>query len=163
MNPKVRDEPLDSPAKQAALGRELPLWARALLGLVPLTMGVLIIGALVGLVPTDDGAFFAPPWVIGALAAGLILFAGMMWMPGGSRAWMRAFLGLAVLLLVAVVCNWTAFAPGVRYWSETSIGPVGTSGEDPIGGRIVFGLAALVVDAILAFSLFESIRRRLGH
>ncbi len=142
---------------------ELSPWARAILGLVPLLMGLLILGALIGFVPTDGGFFFAPPWVIGALAAGLILFAGMMWTPGASPAWLRSALGLVMLLLVAIVCNWTAFAPGMRYWSETSIGPITTTGEDPIGGRIVFGLAALVVDAVFAYSLYESIRRRIGR
>jgi hypothetical protein len=62
------------------------------------------------------------------------------------------------LLLVAVVCNWTAFAPGIRYTSDVAIGPWTSGREDQVGGRIAFGAVAAGIDAILAIGLVASIR-----
>jgi hypothetical protein len=138
----------------------------ALFALVPFAMAMLIFGAQLGVIPADDGVFFAPPPVITALWLGLLLFSFVVAIPRQAPAWLRTLMGLALMLLVGVVCNWTAFAPGVRYTSTTSIGPFSSSGEDPIGGRIVFGLAALVVDAILIGSLAYWARwawRRIRH
>ncbi len=138
-----------------------PLWIRILFGVVPALMGVLILGALAGIVPTDGGAFMAPAGVLVALGVGLILFAVLLWIPRSAPSALRTALGLLLLLLVVAVCNWTAFAPGVRYTSETTIGAWTTSGEDPVGGRIAFGVVALVIDAVLAYGIFEAIRRAL--
>jgi hypothetical protein len=138
-----------------------PVWIRTVFGVGAALMGLLILGALAGLVPTDGGAFLAPKGILAALGAGLVLFAVMLWVPRSAPAALRTALGLLLFLLVAGVCNWTAFAPGVRYTSETTIGGWTTSGEDPVGGRIVFGAAALAIDAVLAFGIFEAIRRAL--
>jgi len=136
-------------------------WTRALFGLVPILMGLVILGALAGVVPTDGGTFNAPAWVILALGAGLMLFGLMLWTPSSAPKLVRSGMALLVMLLVATVCNWTAFAPGVRYTSDLTIGGWTTSGEDPVGGRIVFGLVALAIDGVLVFGLFEAVRRRL--
>jgi len=134
-------------------------WIRALFGLVPILMGVVILGALAGIVPTEGRTFFAPPWVIIALGAGLILFGLGLWIPQSVPAIVKQGVFLVIFLMVAVVCNWTAFAPGIRYTSEVRIGGWTTSGEDPIGGRIVFGLVALAIDGVLAYGILEAIRR----
>ncbi len=136
-----------------------PVWIRILFGIGSALMGALILGALAGVVPTDGGAFAAPAGVILALGTGLILFAVMLWIPRSTPSAVRTLLGVLLFLLVAGVCNWTAFAPGVRYTSQTTIGSWTTSGEDPVGGRIVFGLVALAIDAVLAYGIFEAIRR----
>jgi hypothetical protein len=138
-----------------------PLWIRILFGVVAALMGLLILGALAGLVPTDGGEFLAPTGILASLGAGLILFAVMLWVPRSAPAALRTGLGLLLFLLVAGVCNWTAFAPGVRYTSETTIGGWTRSGEDPVGGRIAFGIVALVIDAVLAYGIIEAIRRAL--
>jgi hypothetical protein len=118
-------------------------------GLVCFLLGSIIIGAQIGIVPTERGAFFAPPLVISSLGVGLILLAIVSWIPVRAPAFIRGFLGLVTLLLVAVVCNWSAFAPAVRYASNYQIGPFFGGGEDQVGGRIVFGLVAVVIDAVI--------------
>ena len=138
-----------------------PVWIRILFGLGSALMGALILGALAGLVPTDGGAFAAPAGVILALGAGLILFAIMLCIPRSTPRALRTLLGVLLFVLVAGVCNWTAFASGVRYTSQTTIGSWITTGEDPVGGRIVFGLVALAIDAVLAYGIFDAIRRAL--
>jgi hypothetical protein len=140
------------------MAEDQPTWVRLLFSLVPLLMGLVILGAWFGVVPTDGGSFHAPPSVILSLAAGLILFAAAIWIPSGAPKALRLGLPAILLLLVAVVCNWTAFATGIRYTSEMTLGGWTTTGEDQVGGRIAFGLAALAVDAILVTGLFTTLR-----
>jgi hypothetical protein len=63
---------------------------------------------------------------------------------------------------LALVCNWTAFAPEVSYSSSTTIGPIQIRGGDQIGGRIVFGAAAIIVDILLISVIIGWIRPRKG-
>jgi hypothetical protein len=135
-----------------------PIWARILFSLIPLLMGALILGAWFGLVPTDGGRFHAPAAVIVSLGGGLILFAVAVWIPHTAPKALRIGLPAILLLLVAVVCNWTAFAPGIRYTSQVTIGPWSSSGEDQVGGRIAFGLVAVAIDVILAIGILASLR-----
>jgi len=136
-----------------------PIWIRILFSLVPLLMGLVILGAWFGFIPTDGGSFHAPPAVIFALAGGLILFAFLVWIPSEAPRAVRLVLPTILLLSVAVVCNWTAFAPGITYTSEVTIGPWSSSGEDQVGGRIAFGVVAVVIDAIVVVGVFETVRR----
>jgi hypothetical protein len=135
-----------------------PVWVRLAFSLVPLLMGLLILGAWFGIVPTDGGSFNAPPAVIFSLAGGLILFAFLVWIPSEAPKTLRVGLPAFLLLAVAVVCNWTAFAPGLHYTSEMAIGPWSSSGEDQVGGRIAFGLAALAVDALVVTGILTALR-----
>jgi hypothetical protein len=122
-------------------------------------LGVVILGSQAGVIPTAEGAFFAPPSVITALAIGLIILALAIGIPARSPAFLRGLLGFLALAMFAVVCNWSAFAPNVRYSTNFQIGPFSGSGEDPIGGRIVFGIVALAIDGLLLSWLVWTIRR----
>jgi hypothetical protein len=135
-----------------------PIWAGIIFSLVPLVMGLVILGAWFGIVSTDGGSFRAPGAVIISLAVGLILFAAAVWIPGTPPKALRLGVTAILLLLVAVVCNWTAFAPGIRHTSDVMIGPRTSSGEDQVGGRIAFAAVAVGIDAILAIGLLASIR-----
>ena len=132
---------------------DTPRWIPMFFGLAAIGMGVLILGALWGWVPTDGGQFLAPTPVILSLGLGLILFGVLLAIPVHLAGFIRGALFLLVMILAAVVCNWTAFAPEVLYTSTTTLGSSTTTAEDPIGGRIVFTIAALVVDGILIASL----------
>jgi len=137
---------------------EPPRWIPVLFGGSAFLMGVLILGAFLGVVPTDGGRFFAPPAVIIALGSGLVLFAALLWIPPKTPALVKSGLVLLALALTAIVCNWTAFAPEVVYSSSTSIGPFAFLGSDQLGGRIVFGLAALIVDGVILAVLVGWVR-----
>jgi hypothetical protein len=137
---------------------EPPRWIPLLFGAVAFLMGSLILGAYFGIVPTDGGRFTAPPAVILGIGLGLLAGAAIFWLPRTAPAVVRSGLLVLALGLLAVVCNWTAFAPEVIYSSSVSIGPVSFSGSDQVGGRIVFGLAALLVDAAIVATMAGWIR-----
>jgi hypothetical protein len=138
---------------------DAPKWIPVLFGSVMLLMGLLILGALFGIIPTEEGGqFLAPPLVIASLGLGLVLGGILIWVPYRTPPMVRSILFLVALALVAVVCNWTAFAPNVAYYSSTSIGPVSITEEGGIGGRIAFGIAALVVDIVFISVLVSVLR-----
>lgn len=138
-----------------------PPVVRALFGGAALLMGALILGAAAGLVPADPAGWLAPMAVVYALGAGLWLFAAMLWLPRGAPMRLRSALAAALLLLVAVVCNWSAFAPDVQYTVTTESGGREEARPAPVGGRIVFGAAALTVNALLLGGLAAPLARRL--
>lgn len=138
---------------------ETPAWIPILFGSVMIGMGGMILGAYLGIVPVDEGGrFLAPPAVILSLGSGLVLGGLLLWIPRSIPIRLRSLLFLAALALAAVVCNWTAFAPGMAYTSTTSIGLFRISGESNLGGRIAFGVAALIVDAFFLSELAGWVR-----
>jgi len=139
-----------------------PWWIPLLFGFAMIFMGVLIVCLLIGVFPVSRGSESAPSWVLASIASVLILGGILMIIPQSTPAFIRAILGFGTLVLAAIVCNWTAFAPGVHYTSEVSLGAVSVSGEDQIGGRIVFGLVALAVDALFIWEIVYEVRKRFG-
>lgn len=137
-----------------------PKWVPVFLGFFTFGMGTLILGTVLGLLPTEEGAYFASKFIVAAIGFGLILSAILFWIPMTAPSLIKSALFFLVLFLVAIVCNWSAFAPNVHYWSNTSIGPISMGGEDQIGGRIVFGIVALIIDAFLVDALIAQIRKR---
>lgn len=128
-------------------------------GVICFLMGIIVLGAQFGFVPADEGAFFAPPPVIIAIVIGLLLLALVIWIPQEAPVFLRAGMGLVLVLMLAVVCNWSAFAPNVRYTSNLVLGPISSSSEDLVGGRIVFGIAALAIDLLLLGSIFWVVKK----
>jgi hypothetical protein len=137
-----------------------PKWIPLLFGSAMILMAAIILGAFVGIIPTEGGQFLAPPIVIVSL--GLCLLAGglAMYIPQKAPVIFRSGLLIIALVSLAMVCNWTAFAPGVIYSSSVSIGSLQVSGEDQIGGRFVFGLAAIIVDLFMVFTIVGWTRNR---
>jgi hypothetical protein len=126
-----------------------PAWIPYLFGSVIILMAALILGAVIGIVPTEGGQFLAPPIVV--ISIGVCLLSGglAMWIPQQTPALIKSVLLIISLATLALVCNWTAFAPGVVYHSSTSIGFFEFSGESQFGSRIAFGLAAILVDIFI--------------
>jgi hypothetical protein len=134
-----------------------PRWIPILFGSVMILMALIIFGALYGFIPAE-GEFTAPKFII--LSISICLFAaGLAFLiPERAPAILRTALGIIAFATLAAVCNWTAFAPGVTYTSSSSIGPFQFEGEDPIGGRIVFGLAAIAVDIFILAAIIGWLR-----
>jgi len=126
-----------------------PKWIPFLYGSIMILMGTLILGALWGYVPIDGGSFTAPSWVIISLGICLLSAGAAFWLPGKSPSLVKSALLIITLVALALVCNWTAFAPGVEYQSSAILGMIEITGKDQIGGRIVFGLAAVTIDLII--------------
>jgi hypothetical protein len=140
-----------------------PRWIPILFGSVMIFMATIILGALIGIVPAD-GVFLAPPIIIAGIVIGLFFGGIALWIPSKTPSIIKSGIFLIALFSLATVCNWTAFAPEVTYTSSTSIGLLQISGDDQIGGRVVFGAAAIVIDLILLSVVIGWIRpsRRKG-
>lgn len=144
---------------------DTPVWVPLMFGGVMFLMGAVILGALFGIVPIGDGQWLAPPLVILSLGGGLALGGVMMTLLSSLEGfpWLRSLLFLIVMGLVAVVCNWSAFAPDVVYDSSSSIsiGPLAYSSDGGSGGaRIVFGIAAVLVDGFMLYLIIAWIREK---
>jgi len=141
---------------------DTPVWVPLMFGGVMLLMGAVILEAMFGIVPAGDGQWLAPPLVILSLGGGLILGGVMLLLSAlEGLPWLRSLLFLAVMGLVAVVCNWSAFAPDVVYGTSSSIsfGPLGYSSDGGSGGaRIVFGIATVLVDGFILYLIIAWIR-----
>ena len=115
-----------------------PRWIPIFFGTVMILMAMIILGALIGLIPTE-GQFLAPPFIIASI--GICLFCGgiALWTPQKTPPLIKSGIFLIGVLSLATVCNWTAFAPQVTYSSSTTIGAFQSGGEDQVGGGLVFG------------------------
>lgn len=136
-----------------------PKWIPIFFGFITFASGALILATVFGLLPAEESAYLAPKFIVATIGLGLILSAILLWISVQAPAWIKSALFFLVLLLVAIVCNWSAFAPNVHYWSDMSIGPISIAGKDPIAGRIVFGIVALVIDAFLVDALIAQFRK----
>jgi hypothetical protein len=122
-------------------------------------IAVIIAGAYFDLIP-KEGEFNAPPLIILSLSLCLLTAGLVMFLPQKAPLILRGGLGSIAILALLTVCNWTAFAPGITFTSSTTIGPLEMSGEDPIGGRIVFGLVAIGLDVLVIGSTILWLRKR---
>jgi len=139
---------------------DTPRWIPVFFGSAMLLVGAFILGAQLGFVPTGDGQFLAPPVIIIALSLCLMLGGLLLWIPQRWPALIRATLFIVALAAMAIVCNWSAFAPGVVYNSSTSIGPLSFEGESRIGGRIAFVVVAIILDLFILDMLIGWARAR---
>jgi hypothetical protein len=116
-------------------------------------VGSLVLALAVGWIPAPPERFEAPRWVVGA--AGFLFLAGgfvPLAARSGPNSWASRCVGAAVLWPLALIFNWIAFGAGPRHfpggWSIGGLGISQGSGSDT-GGRIVFGIAAVVLDLIV--------------
>ena len=150
----------ESPKGQSApqLGRPVALVA----GLLCLVCGAAVFAVAIGALPATPGTLEAPRWVAGV--AGVLFMAGAL-LPlnaaCGLPRWLNQLAGLTVALGLAVLFNWVAFFPGERHFSTTFSVPgvQVSSGGGQILGRIMFGLGALLADAIVLHGLWRALRR----
>lgn len=156
----------------APVPRQIPLVLALLFGGAFTAAGALIFALLLGHIPTQPGSMQAPPAVIG-LAATVFFAAGLGMM---FFRFMPKFAGCCALVaLCAFVAtfNWIAFGPGERHFTKrtTVSGPVVTSSASSsreqaaseTEGRLVFGIFAGAMDALILFGLYKAWMHRAGH
>jgi hypothetical protein len=143
---------------QQPLNRPVALVA----GLLCFICGAAVFAMAIGALAVQPGTLAAPRWVAGC--AGVILMAGAF-IPlnaaFGLPDWLNQLIGLTVSLGLALVFNWVAFFPGERQFSSTLSVPgvsVSTAGGQ-LAGRVMFGLGALLADAIVLHALWWQLRR----
>jgi hypothetical protein len=150
------------PESSSEIARQKPTAAVAILmGLLTFTCGAVVLAAATGMLATQPGTLEAPRWVIGC--AGIVFMAGAL-VPlnaaFGFPNWLNQLAGLSIAAGLALVFNWVAFFPGERHFSSTLSlpGVQLSSGGGQIEGRIMFGLGALLADAIVLWGLWRLLR-----
>jgi hypothetical protein len=117
--------------------------------------GLAILAVACNWIPVDPATIHAPRWVV---AVGGVAFLAGGFVPMttrlGPNAWQSQLVGAVVVMALAAVFNWIAFGPGERQFTSTvSIGGslVRQHGANETSGRIVFGIAAVLIDLFLVF------------
>jgi hypothetical protein len=125
--------------------------------------GGAIVALSAGWIPSSPGAMHAPRWVLAA--AGIMFIAGgftPLAQLAGERSWLAWISAGAAMVCLALIFNWIAFGPGSRQFSGSmSVGPLSSSAlTDERSGRILFGVFALLLDAMLVAFAVRWIRSR---
>lgn len=134
------------------------------LAVLLLAMGAFVAGIGLGWVPSEPGSVHAPRWVVvvcGAMFAcgGIGVLANAL---GRGRV-VAPLLGAAVLLGLALVCHWAAFAEGERRFTATTyVGAleVERRAVDERTGRTAFAVAAVSLDLLLLLVAARAWRTR---
>lgn len=149
-----------------------PVLAGVLVGI----MGMLIVLVAANIIRVDPSTMHAPRWVVAA--AGLAFAVAGLWVAvarpdqgkdavGGRMTISGLLLGITIIALMAAVANWIAFGPGERRFGGGLSVPFVTisSRASEWSGRAVFGLGAVMLDALLLWSIVKGVKdlRRAGR
>lgn len=123
-------------------------------------MGLLVAGLLTGHVPAKPDALRVPAALLWLTA---ILFCsgglGLMlsrWLPKPAT-----FCGVIGFCCFVVIFNWIAFGPGEREFTRGKSGSVGAPVSES-EGRLVFGLFAGALDALIFYGIYRGLKHRNG-
>jgi hypothetical protein len=133
--------------------------------------GAFIFLTAIDVIHAPDENFNAPRWVIAAVGLAFALAGAMVIVKGLESGfgddpiykWISTGMILAFLVFFAAPFNWVAFGPGERSFSgSTSIGPIAVnqSGASDFGGRMAFGIGAILMDILIIYILFRLLRGR---
>ncbi|MEO8189879.1 MAG: hypothetical protein ABI682_06020 [Acidobacteriota bacterium] len=149
--------------------KEMSRNAAVALGVVVALTGITIL--IVAFTARAEG-FHAPRWVVGCAGAAFLFFGAWtaaLYATGydpkrpkekmPSPAVQFAVL-IPALIFFAAPFHWIAFGPGAREFSGSTSIPFLTirHGIPGLGGRIMFGFGALVIDAILVAAVVGLVR-----
>ena len=125
-----------------------------------LAFGGVALAAAFGYLPLAPSQAPIPTWFIGSIGLAFTSFGLFLVLDGiAALERLRGWLGLVFLVAFAAPFNWIAFGPGERHFrtssslgfGATAIGETATGSE--IGGRIAFGVFAVLLDLLLAAPL----------
>jgi hypothetical protein len=123
--------------------------------------GMLLVAAAAGMFPEGTFQLYAPPWVITACGLVAILMGIAVLQLVVDTPWLhRIQPGFAVVALLAAVADWVAFGAGERRFSSSIQLPF-WSGEwrsSELVGRSIFGVSAVLLDALALGMIFRQIR-----
>ncbi|MFC1997517.1 hypothetical protein ACFLXI_07940 [Chloroflexota bacterium] len=137
-------------------------------------MGASIFLISVDVIHMPEENFNAPRWVVAAVGAAFSL-AGVMVTLNGLKdglgdysifKWIYNTIFLMFMILFAAPFNWVAFGPGVRSFSNSTssnsitvgfVSVIQKSGSE-IGGRLAFGLGAVLMNIFIVYILIRIIQ-----
>ena len=146
----------------------IPPVVKWLFGPLLLAAGALGLAVAFGLIRLEPSRTHAPLWIVGAIGVSFAAM-GLVLLLDGIEAFkrIRGWLAFVFLVSFAAVFNWVAFGPGERHFTtRTSVGSgaigvtsVAEGGE--LGGRIAFGVFAVLLDLLIASPLILWLWRRM--
>ncbi|MBI5210037.1 MAG: tetratricopeptide repeat protein [Elusimicrobia bacterium] len=115
-----------------------------------------MIAVALGWLPVDKSRAEAPSWVVGT-AGCVFLFGGLTALVPPGFARLQHFFGTLAVTALALTFDWVAFGPGERTFSgSTTIGGLSrTSHVGQTGGRVVFGVFAILIDCMAALGWYR--------
>ena len=126
------------------------------------TAGSAIIAVGMGWISFPSKALHVPRWIV-ALTG--VAFAAAGFAPLATRlgryTWVSQAAAIVAFASLAVIVNWVAFGPGPRQFSGgLSVGSfvIWHRSSSEIGGRIMFGLGAVILDLIVLVVLASRLR-----
>jgi len=137
-----------------------------LFGTLMLAIGATVIAAAFGAFSDADGANRVSARGSLTLIGSVFAFTGLALI---AFAFMRIFaaaFGLCAMAAFVVCTNWVAFGPEeLKFTKRTNSAAIAMSstGRTPIDaaeGRRVFGVVAILLDALVIYGLVSSVRRR---
>ena len=154
--------PSDPLYKQQTTEQQSPA-GRYGIAAVCLLAGAAVVALATGIIPSDEAKFNAPHWVVGA-CGGVFMLAGIMILVPPAMLRVQYFFGAVLLSMFASVFGWIAFGPGEREFSGSMSVGVITSTAQPSAssGRIVFGIAAVLIGLVAAYAWVRWLRTMFG-
>jgi ABC-type branched-subunit amino acid transport system permease subunit len=130
-----------------------------LMGLVFVAAGAYPFAIGIGLAQARPGSVHAPLWVV-ALAGGCFVLVGALLLAPDRDVRLKGLVGGVLVTAMALIFDWVAFGPGERHFSGAlSIGGMAArSGTGETGGRIAFGVAAVLLDAFALWGWYRWLR-----
>ncbi len=137
--------------------RKIPVYVPILTGLFLVTIGGLVLATVLGLIPTGSQEFHSPRWIIGAVGVGLLCGGFVVWLPKRTPQWISTILAMIVWLMLLLVLNYTAIAPGQALLpGGLAVGQITQPAPDPTNGKLIVGTLSLVADG---YTVWWIIRR----
>jgi len=134
-------------------------------GVMMSLVGGMLAATLLGYFPMPISGVKAPLWVLWATAM-VFLCAGLAMLVSRIATVISGWLALVSVLCFVFIFNWIAFGPGERSFtvrsslSSVSVSKTESGPASETGGRIVFGIFAGAMDALIGYGLIVSLRNR---
>ena len=147
------------PAPGAATVPPLTRRKAVLMGLAFVAAGAYPFAIGIGLVRPPPGSVHAPLWVV-ALAGGCFVLVGALLLVPDRDVRLKGLIGGVLVTAMALIFDWVAVGPGERHFSGgLSIGGMSArSATGETGGRIAFGVAAVLLDAFALWGWYRILR-----